>query len=110
MTPEEWGQVDHLFAEALPLAPPERVAFLDRSCSNPEVRREVANELREVARQVQHFLSKQEHVHMEKRRLSVFAKYLPRIAQFSATLAGKQRIPDIEKLLKSVQKYGDEEN
>jgi len=25
-------------------------------------------------------------------------------------LAGKQRIPDIEKLLKSVQKYGDEEN
>ena len=41
MTPEEWGQVDHLFAEALPLAPPERVAFLDRSCSNPEVRREV---------------------------------------------------------------------
>jgi DNA topoisomerase-6 subunit B len=76
----------------------------------PEVRREVANELREVARQVQHFLSKQEHVHMEKKRLSVFAKYLPKIAQFSAMLAGKQRIPDIDKLLKSVQKYGDEEN
>jgi len=35
----------------------------------PEVRREEANALREVARQLQHFLSRQEHVHMEKKRL-----------------------------------------
>jgi DNA topoisomerase-6 subunit B len=75
----------------------------------PEVRREVANALREVGRQLQHFLSRQEHVHMEKRRLGVFSKYLPKIAQFSAKLAGKERLPDIEKLLKSVQKYGAEE-
>jgi DNA topoisomerase-6 subunit B len=75
----------------------------------PEVRREVANALRETARQLQHFLSKQEHVHMEKRRLGVFSKYLPKIAQFSASLAGKQKLPDIEKLLKSVQKLGAEE-
>jgi hypothetical protein len=46
---------------------------------------------------------------MEKRRLGVFSKYLPKIAQFSAKLAGKQRLPDIDKLLKSVQKYGAEE-
>jgi len=75
----------------------------------PEVRREVANALREVGRQLQHFLSRQEHVHMEKRRLGVFSKYLPKIAQFSAKLAGRERLPDIEKLLKSVQKFGAEE-
>jgi len=75
----------------------------------PEVRREVANALREVARQLQHFLSKREHVDKEKRRLGVFAKYLPRIAEFSTTLAGKEKRPDIEKLIKSVQKYGAEE-
>ena len=75
----------------------------------PEVRREEANALREVSRQLQHFLSRQEHVHMEKKRLGIFSKYLPRIAQFSATLAGEKRIPDIDKLLKSVQKYGGEE-
>ena len=75
----------------------------------PEVRREIANELREVARQLGHFLSKREHVDREKKRLGVFSKYLPKIAQFSAVLAGKQRIPDIEKLLRSVQKYGAEE-
>ncbi len=76
----------------------------------PEVRREEANALREVSRQLQHFLSRQEHVHMEKKRLGIFSKYLPRIAQFSTMLAGETRVPDIEKLLKSVQKYGAEES
>jgi len=76
----------------------------------PEVRREVANALREVARQIQHFLARQEHVHMEKRRLSIFGKYLPKIAEFSTILAGKEKKPDIQKLLKSVQKYGSEES
>jgi len=76
----------------------------------PEVRREVANALREVARQLQHFLSKQEHAHNEKKRLDIFSKYLPKIAEFSTTLAGQTSKPDIQKLLKSVQKYGAEEN
>jgi DNA topoisomerase-6 subunit B len=75
----------------------------------PEVRREVANALREAARQLQRFLSKREHVDKEKRRLSVFAKYLPRIAEFSTILAGKEKRPDIQKLIKSVQKYGEKE-
>lgn len=74
----------------------------------PEVRREVANALREVARQLQHFLSKREHVDKERRRLGIFAKYLPKIAQFSSSLAGKEKLPDVEKLIKSVQKYGEE--
>jgi DNA topoisomerase VI subunit B len=76
----------------------------------PEVRREVANALREVSRQIQHFLSRQEHVHMEKKRLGIFTKYLPKIAEFSTTLAGQEKRPDIEPLLKSVQKYGADEN
>ena len=76
----------------------------------PEVRREVANALREVARQIQHFLARKEHVHMEKKRLGIFSKYLPKIAEFSTVLAGKETKPDIDKLLKSVQKYGGEES
>jgi len=47
---------------------------------------------------------------MEKRRLSIFGKYLPKIAEFSTILAGKEKKPDIQKLLKSVQKYGSEES
>ena len=75
----------------------------------PEVRREIANGLREVARQIQLFLSKREHVDKERKRLGVFSKYLPRIAEFSTQLAGKKRRPDIEKLLASVRKHGSEE-
>lgn len=75
----------------------------------PEVRREVANGLREVAREIQHFMSRREHVDRERRRLGVFSKYLPKIAQFSTQLAGKKKPPDIEKLLASVKKYGAEE-
>lgn len=75
----------------------------------PEVRREIANGLREIARQIQHFMSKREHVDRERKRLGVFSKYLPKIAQFSTQLAGRQNLPDIEKLLTSVKKYGAEE-
>jgi DNA topoisomerase-6 subunit B len=75
----------------------------------PEVRREIANGLREVARQVQHFMSRREHVDRERKRLGVFSKYLPKIARFSTQLAGKKNPPDIEKLLASVKKYGAEE-
>jgi len=74
-----------------------------------EVRKEVANGLREVARQLQRFLTRREHVDREKKRLGVFSKYLPKIAEFSAKLAGKEKLPDIEKLLKSVKKFGAEE-
>jgi len=72
----------------------------------PEVRREIANGLREVARQLQRFLTRREHVDRERKRLGVFSKYLPRIAEFSAKLAGKEKPPDVEKLLKSARRFG----
>jgi DNA topoisomerase-6 subunit B len=97
--------VVHLCSTKVPYKTVGKEFIADRA----EVRREIANELREVARQLGHFLTRQEHVDREKKRISVFSKYLPRIAEFSATLAGQERIPDIDKLLKSVQKYGAEE-
>jgi DNA topoisomerase-6 subunit B len=98
--------VVHICSTKVPYKTVGKEFIADRA----EVRREVANELREVARQLGHFLSRREHVDREKKRLSIFAKYLPKIAQFSSILAGKEKIPDIEKLLKSVQKYGAEED
>jgi DNA topoisomerase-6 subunit B len=74
----------------------------------PEVRSEILNGIREVARRLQTFLTKREHVAKERKRLSVFSKYLPKIAKFSTDLAGKSEEPDIEKLLKSVRKYEEE--
>ncbi len=75
----------------------------------PEVKREILNGIRKAARRLKRFLSKREHVEREKRRLSVFSKYLPKIARFSTELAGKEKQPDIEELLKSVNKVGQKE-
>ena len=74
----------------------------------PEVRSEILNGIREVARRIQTFLTKREHRAKERKRLSVFSKYLPKIARFSTDLAGKSEEPDIEKLLKNVMKYEEE--
>jgi len=48
-------------------------------------------------------------VDRDRKRLGVFSKYLPKIAQFSTELAGREKLPDIEKLLRSVRKFGAEE-
>jgi len=70
----------------------------------PEVSAEILNGIREVARQLQGFLTKQEYAEKERKRLSVFSKYLPKIAKFSTDLAGKKEEPNIELLLRSVKK------
>ena len=97
--------VVHICSTKVPYKTVGKEFIADRA----EVRREVANELREVSRQLGHFLTRRMHVDREKKRISIFSKYLPKIAKFSTMLAGKEKEPDIEKLLRSVQKYGGEE-
>jgi DNA topoisomerase-6 subunit B len=72
----------------------------------PEVKKEVLNGIRKAARRLRRFLSKKEHVEKEKRRLTVFSKYLPKIARFSTQLAGKETEPDIQRMLESVNIVG----
>jgi DNA topoisomerase-6 subunit B len=91
----------HLCSTKVPYKTVGKEFIADR----PEVKSEILNGIREVARRLQTFLAKREHVAKEKKRLSVFSKYLPKIAEFSTELAGKREQPDIELLLKNVRKY-----
>ena len=91
----------HLCSTKVPYKTVGKEFIADR----PEVKSEILNGIREVARRLQMFLAKREHVAKEKKRLSVFSKYLPKIARFSTDLAGKTETPGIELLLKSVTKY-----
>ncbi len=75
----------------------------------PEVEHEILNSIREVGRNLRLYLSKREHLTQEKRRLDVFEKYLPKVAQFSTKLAKEKKEPDIKPLLRGVIKYGAEE-
>jgi DNA topoisomerase-6 subunit B len=94
----------HLCSTKIPYKTVGKEFIADR----PEVKREILNGIREAARELQHFLTKQEHVERDRKRLSVFSKYLPKIAQFSTDLAGKKKQPDISKLLDTVRKYEEE--
>jgi len=70
----------------------------------PEVSREILNGIRDVARQLGIYLSRKERVKREKARLSVFAKYLPKIAEFSTRLVGKEKMPDINEILRRARR------
>ncbi|MFA5364840.1 MAG: DNA topoisomerase VI subunit B [Candidatus Bathyarchaeia archaeon] len=96
----------HLCSTKVPYKTVGKEFIADR----PEVKAEILNGIREVARRLQIFLAKREHVAKEKKRLSVFAKYLPKIAKFSTDLAGKTQEPNIDLLVKSVKKYDEEES
>ncbi|MFQ5998505.1 MAG: DNA topoisomerase VI subunit B [Candidatus Bathyarchaeia archaeon] len=76
----------------------------------PEIEREILNGVRDAARELSLFLSRRQAVETEKRRLDVFERFLPKIAKFSAETAERQKIPDVSPLLKSVMKYGPEED
>ncbi len=92
--------VIHLCSTKVPYKTVGKEFIADR----PEVRKEIMNGIREVARRLRRFLSKKEHVARDRRRLSVFSRYLPKIAEFSTGLAGRKKTPNIGKLLKSVRK------
>ncbi|MGC8962153.1 MAG: hypothetical protein ACP5K1_06925, partial [Candidatus Bathyarchaeia archaeon] len=70
----------------------------------PEIEREILCGLREVARRLSTFISKRRSVELERKRLNIFLKYLPKLASFSTRLAGKKEEPDINKLLKKVSR------
>jgi len=91
----------HLCSTKIPYKTVGKEFIADR----PEVKKEILNAIREAARELQHFLTKQEHVERERKRLDIFSKYLPKIAQFSTQLAEKKSQPDITRLLKSVRIY-----
>jgi len=74
----------------------------------PEVEKEIKNGISSVARKLSLFLSKKISIEHEKRRINIFAKYLPQIAKFSTNLAGKEKVPDIDPLLRRL-KYGTQE-
>jgi DNA topoisomerase-6 subunit B len=70
----------------------------------PEIEREILCGLREVARRLSAFISRRRSVEMERRRLNIFLKYLPKLASFSTSLAGKKEEPDINPLLRKVSR------
>jgi len=68
----------------------------------PEVEKEITNALRNAARSLRLYISRSIRLAKEKRRLNIFEKFLPKIAEFSTKLSDQREIPDIQPLLEVV--------
>jgi len=84
----------HICSTKIPYKTVGKEIIADR----PEVSREILNGIRTVARQLKRYLSRRERVERQVRRLSIFSRYLPKIAEFSAKLGGSQSQPSTDKL------------
>jgi len=99
--------VVHICSTKIPYKTVGKEFIADR----PEVAREIKNGVSSVARKLAMFLTKKISVEHEKRRVDVFSRYLPKIAQFSADLAGEPEKSDsdyvemVKPLLRSLIKY-----
>jgi DNA topoisomerase-6 subunit B len=95
----------HLCSTKIPYKSVGKEFIADR----PEVEREILNSVRELARKLSLFISRKASVEREKEKFDIFTKYMPKIAHFSAKLAGRSRDADIEPLLKNISKLDPED-
>ena len=77
---------------------PYKTVGKEMLADQPEVSKEILNGIREVARQLRRYMSRRERVQRQVRRLSVFSRFLPKIAEFSAGLVGLEESPNTDKL------------
>jgi len=89
---------------------PFRSAGKEMVADRPEIKRELLNCIRECARQLGRYLSRRQRAAYDRKRLDVFQKYLPKLAEFSTRLAGKSKVPNINPLLKAATRYREEES
>jgi DNA topoisomerase-6 subunit B len=94
----------HICATKVPYKTVGKEYIADR----PEVEYEIEWALKTCAREVKTHMGKKEKAYIVQRRLTVFERYLPLISQFSTELAGKEKQPDYEKVLKRLQAHARE--
>jgi DNA topoisomerase-6 subunit B len=68
----------------------------------PEVEKEITNAIREAARGVRTFIRRRTRLQRERRRLNIFERFLPKIAEFSTRLSEQEDLPNINPLLEVV--------
>ncbi len=89
------GVITHIASTRIPYKTVGKEYIADR----PEIQREIRNAVREALRQLGIFLSKKGSMEAVQRKMNIYGKYLPMIAQFSTELAGKKDLPDYKKLI-----------
>jgi len=80
---------------------PYKTVGKEAIADRPEIEREITMALRECGRNLRLYLSRIEKREAAAKRLSLYAKYLPMIAEFSSKAAETEK-PDVKELLKKL--------
>jgi DNA topoisomerase-6 subunit B len=88
--------ITHICSTKIPYKTVGKEYIADR----PEIESEIKNAVREALRRLSVFLSKKGSMEAVQRKMSIYSKYLPLIAQFSTELAGQKKEPRYQQLLK----------
>jgi DNA topoisomerase VI subunit B len=80
-----------------------------------EIEKEITNAIREAARDVRIFIGRNYRLERQQHRLNIFAKFLPKIAEFASKLAERdtiniQKLIDEVTIMKRVDDDNEEEN
>jgi DNA topoisomerase VI subunit B len=89
------GVITHIASTRIPYKTVGKEYIADR----PEIQREIRNAVREALRRLGIFLSKKGSMEAVQRKMNIYGKYLPLIAQFSTELSGAKRPPNYQKLI-----------
>jgi len=89
------GVITHICSTRIPYKTVGKEYIADR----PEIQREIRNAAREALRQLGIFLSRKGSMEAVQRKINIYGKYLPLIAQFSTELAGRKDLPNYKPLI-----------
>ncbi|MDG6911158.1 MAG: DNA topoisomerase VI subunit B [Nitrososphaerota archaeon] len=89
------GVITHIASTRIPYKTVGKEYIADR----PEIQREIRNAVREALRRLGIFLSRKGSMEAVQKKMNIYGKYLPLIAQFSTELAGKKSLPKYRQLI-----------
>lgn len=87
--------ITHVCSTRIPYKTVGKEYLADR----PELERELKNAIRDVLRQLKTFLSRKGSIAMVQRKMNIYAKYFPMIAQFVTELSDMKNLPDYKNLI-----------
>jgi len=89
------GIITHVCSTKIPYKTVGKEYLSDR----PELERELKNAIRDSLRQLKTYLSRKGSIAMVERKMNIYGKYLPLIAQFVTDLSGREKKPNYHLLL-----------
>ena len=87
--------ITHICSTKIPYKTVGKEYIADR----PEIERDIKNAAREALRRLGVFLSKKGTMEAVQRKMNIYGKYLPLIANLATELAGEKRPPNYQKLI-----------